>query len=194
MNVRKMILLSATVMMLSSAGCFSIFVRKAGSVAFGEKSSTLVLQLSAQNPKEFRYVEVAPLTSELGAKLPPTLLNDIRVGLIKQINENENTRTTYTAGDAVREKPALVVEGVLYDLEKGSRVQRAATIGGTAFLIARYTVKDKATGETLAVFNSRGFLQDSLYFGGDINNAVHQLNLAVIDYLLGKLHEKEKNE
>jgi len=194
MNVRKMIVLCAAAVMLSSAGCLRLFVRKAGSVAFGEKSSTLVLQLSAQMPNEFHYVEVAPLTSELGAKLPPTLLNDIRVALVKQINENEDTKKIYTAGDVAPGMPALVVEGVVYDLEKGSRVQRAATIGGEAFIIARFAIKDKETGDTLAVFNSRGFLQDSLYFGGNINDAVRQLNLGVIDYLKGKLHEKEKNE
>lgn len=192
MNMRKMLLLCAAVALLSSAGCVRMATRKAGSVAFGEKSSVWVLNISDANPKEYHYVQVNPFTSDLGPKLPGTLLNDMRVGLIKQINENEDINKIYTAGDTAPGSPALVVECQILDLEKGNRLARATTVGGTAFIIARYTIKDES-GNVLAVFNARGFLEGGLS-GGTIEDVIRITNLGVIDYLQDKLREREKEQ
>lgn len=194
MNARKMFFLcAATAALVFATGCPSLVVRKAGSVAFGEKSSVWVLNISDSNPKDCHYVQVNAFTSDLGPKLPTTLLNDMRVNLIQQINENKNTKENFSAGDAAPGSPALVVDCQVLDFEKGNRLARAATVGGTAYIIARYTVRNDS-GEVLAVFNCRGFLQDSLWAGGNINDAVQIVNLGVIDYLQDKLREREKEQ
>jgi hypothetical protein len=188
---RTTLLLFMALGLAMSAGCVSLAGRKAVSVVTGEKSSVRVISISDTNLKEeYHYVQVNRFTSDLAPNLPATLLTDMRVALIQQINESKATKSNYAAADAASGKPALVVDCQVLDFEEGSRLQRAATIGGTAHIIARFTIKDSETGKTLAVFNSRGFLSDSLNFGGNIDDAVKTVNLGVIDYLDGKLKEQ----
>lgn len=188
MNLRKLFLLCGALLLVLSAGCVGVATRKAGSVAFGEKGSVMMISRSDRNPLDYNRVEVARLTDELGAKMPSAIPGKIQGDLIRRINEDENIKGFYraVAFDQSSVEQALVIEGVVLDYEEGNRAKRAATFGGEAFVIVRFTVRDKNSGETLAVFNSRGFLKDSLMFGGDMNNAIAQVNAGVLQYLRGR--------
>jgi hypothetical protein len=187
MNSRKILLLGAALFLVLASGC-AVAARKAKSALFGSRGTVRILTLKDKTAAEYQYVMVERFTTDF-VGVDETLVN-IRAGLIRQINEDEDlNKKAFATGAAVPGSPALRIQGELLDYDEGSKIKRAMTIGGQAYIIMRYTIKDARTGETLAVFNSGGFVAGDIDLGGTMDDVISILNQNVICYLKGELHE-----
>jgi hypothetical protein len=161
---------------------------KAQSVVFGKQGSVLPIHIVKADLRAYRHLIVEPATTLLGKRVPDSTLKKISEDLIGRVNGDDAiTMFAYDSGSEPSLKEAIRLKTEVLDYEEGSRTQRTFTFGGEAFIIIRYTVTDSETGATLAVFNSRGFLKDSLWFGGVIDEAIAEANSGVLSYLRGKL-------
>jgi hypothetical protein len=189
MNAKRMLILAALAVMLFSTGCFSLFVRKGSSMAFGESGSVSVIKLVAKDPMSYENVIIGEFITDMGGKVPPRIAPELRQDIITQVGKNDKLHYhVFLAEDAPKVPSALVITGEILDYEEGNRTARATTVGGDAFMIVRYTVKDASTGETLAIINSRGFLTGGLT-GGSIDDTVSTANIGIMRYLKGELKE-----
>ncbi len=193
MNSRKILLLCAALFLALASGCAAVATRKAKDALFGSSGTVRILTLKDTTAAEYPYVMVEKVTTDFVDA--DETLGDIRTDLIQQINNNEDlNKKAFMAGTAVPGSPALRIEGELLDYDKGSKIKRAATLGGDAYIIMRYTIKDARTGETLAVFNSGGFIAGDIDLGGTMDDVISILNQNVIRYLKGELHKMMKEE
>ena len=186
MNSRKILLLLCAALFLTLASGCATAGRKVKSVFYGSRGTVHVLAMKDKGADGYPYVIVERFTTELrGAD---KTLGTIRTNLIQLINNNKDPKKEAFAGATGAGSPALRIEGELLDFSEGDKFKRAATIGGEAYIIMRYTVKDARTGETLAVFNSGGFIAGNIAIGGKMDDVIPVLNWNVIRYLKGELH------
>jgi hypothetical protein len=186
MNSRRILLLYAALLLALASGCATTVGRKAKGVFYGSSGIVHPLVLEGKTAAEYPYVIVERFTTEL--KGADDLLGKIHANLIPLINNNDDlNKKAYVAGTAVPGSPALRIEGELLDLSEGDKLRRATTTGGEAYIIMRYTVKDARTGETLAVFNSAGFIGGNIGISGKMDDIIPILNWSVIRYLEGEL-------
>jgi len=192
MNSRRILLLYAALLLTLASGCAAVAARKAKSAVLGAWDSAFPIVIADRDLAGYPNVIVAKFSCDFEDKLAGVFaLSDIRHDLVKQINEDEELKKKALMSAAcVSASPTLLIEGELLDCEKGHKLRRATTLGGQAHIIMRYTVKDFSTGEVLAVFNSRGFITGNLTLGGDIKDAIPEVNKGVIRYLKGDLREK----
>jgi len=163
------------------SGC-SAAVRKGSSVAFGKKGSTFSISGEKADLSSYRIVKVAPFISDIGSK-SEDVRTKLHEDMIDQLKKSEQFTKVYGEGELAPGQPMLLIEGRVIDYEEGSRVRRLATFGGEAFIIVRFTLSDAVSGDILATLNSRGFIKDSLAFGGKITDAVDQVNVGVVDFI-----------
>ncbi len=182
-NTRKFIVAAGLVCIavLVLSGC-SAAVRKGSSVAFGKKGSIFSISGEKADFSSYRIAQVAPFTSDVGSK-SDDVCTKLHEDMIDQLKKSEQFTTVYGEGELAPGQPMLLIEGKIIDYEEGSRVRRTMTFGGEAFIIVRFTLSDAVSGDILAILNSRGFIKDSLAFGGKITDAVDQVNLGVVDFI-----------
>ena len=182
-NTRKFVVAAGLVCIavLVLSGC-SAAVRKGSSVAFGKKGSTFSISGEEADLSSYRIAQVAPFTSDIGSK-SDEVRNKLHEDMIEQLKKSERFTAVHGEGELAPGQPMLLIEGRIIDYEEGSRVRRLATFGGEAFIIVRFTLSDAASGDILAILNSRGFIKDSLAFGGKITDAVDQVNAGVVDFI-----------
>lgn len=182
-NTRKFAVAAGLVCIaaLLLSGC-SAAVRKGSSVAFGKKGSTFFISGEQANLSSYRIVKVAPFASDIGSK-SDEVRTKLHEDMIEQLKKSERFTAVHGEGELAPGQPMLLIEGRIIDYEEGSRVRRTMTFGGEAFIIVRFTLSDAASGDILAVLNSRGFIKDSLAFGGKITDAVDQVNAGVVEFI-----------
>ncbi len=187
MNSRKILLLLCAALFLAFASGCATAGRKVKSVFYGSRGTVHVLALKDKSAAGYPYVIVEKFTTELGGA--DETLGTMRTNLVQLINDNKDPKKEAFVGATGAGSPALRIEGELLDFSEGDKFKRAATIpGGEAYIIMRYTVKDARTGETLAVFNSGGFIAGNIAISGKMDDVIPVLNWNVIRYLKGELH------
>lgn len=188
MKIRHLLLSCAVLTMAFSSGCAVMAARKAKDAFFGTRGTVRPIHVAQKDPAGYPHVILGEFTTDLEDEALCKTLDEIRSHLLRLINEEMNTKA-FAAEDAAAGTPAICISGTLLDCDEGSKIGRATTFGGQAYIIMRYTVTDACTGETLAVFNSRGFIEGNIALGGEMKDVIPVLNYGVIRYLRGELCE-----
>ena len=195
--MRKLAILTVTAMLIAAiAGCqLSPYMRKASNIFTGINGSFLILHGNETTFSAYESVLLRKPTTEIGPYCDEGLAL-LTEDLEEQLADTELFKTVECASDSGSEsfvgKDTLVIEGELLDYEKGNRYRRMATFDGKGFIIMRYTLKDGASGEVLAVLNCRGFVEDSLKAGGDVTDAVNPVNGGLVKYLTERISREEE--
>jgi hypothetical protein len=181
-NAHKAAALAATLCLAIAlaTGC-TVAARKVGSVVGGKKGDIAVFKGDNVNLAKYTIARVNKLTSELGGN-SEQYLRQIRNDGILQIRASGLFKSVLSDEPLVTDQPVLLIDGRIIDYEEGSRAERIATIGGQAFIIMRITLSDAATGETLAMFNSRGFIADALT-GGNVGDTIDPINKGIVEFI-----------
>ena len=119
---------------------------------------------------KYRALDVATFANDLPGIIPPEVVNAVTDDIVKEVTKLDAEGGRPVAASAVgsftrgaARVPTLVLTGTLLDIT-GESIPGMKIISGETHLIARFQLRDKATGEVLAEGNLRGIVK----FVGDV--------------------------
>ena len=181
MNHRFMLTLivMACLVVLVGSGC-SMAVRKVGSVATGKKASYQSVSGNEAFLADHKTAIVKSFSTDMGRDTVPFLCS-LRSEAISQLKASNLFADVAESISPSSPAAQLFITGRIIDYEAGSKLKRIVTLGGEAFMIVRFEIRD-SSGKLLASFNARGFVKDSVT-GGDIKDAIPLICKGLVQYI-----------